>query len=95
MAPNRLGSLSASSFFTRSLPGGRCEGTQPAPRGRPQDEGHTPLNQRQGHLQPGIALLSAHDIFSSHLGLIRCPTPPGISVMIHAQTTCDIIGNPM
>ena len=36
-----------------------------------------------------------HYISSSHLGLIRCLTPPGVSVVIYAQTICDESGNPI
>ena len=36
-----------------------------------------------------------HYISSSHLGLIRCPTPVGVGVIIYAQTICDKLGNPM
>ena len=36
-----------------------------------------------------------HHISSSHLGLIRCPTPVGVGVIIYAQTICDKLGNPM
>ena len=36
-----------------------------------------------------------HYISSSHLGLIRCPTPIGVGVIIYAQTICDKLGNPM
>ncbi len=36
-----------------------------------------------------------HHISSSHLGLIRCPTPLGVGVIKYAQTICDIFGNPM
>ena len=36
-----------------------------------------------------------HYISSSHLGLIRCPTPVGVGVIIYAQTICDKLGNPI
>ena len=36
-----------------------------------------------------------HYISSSHLGLIRCLTPAGVSVIIYAQTICDESGNPI
>ena len=48
MAPNRLGSLSASSFFTRSLPGGSCEGTQPAREGGHRMKGTRPSISAKG-----------------------------------------------
>ena len=36
-----------------------------------------------------------HYISSSHLGLIRCLTPAGVSVILHAITFFDESGNPI
>ena len=33
-----------------------------------------------------------HYISSSHLGLIRCPTPLGVSAIKYAHSICDILG---
>ena len=52
MAPKRLGSLNASSFFTRSLPGGRYECTQPAREGGHRMKGTRPSISAKGTCSP-------------------------------------------
>ena len=48
---------------------------------------------------PGLKIIPTRDtrereryISSSHQGLIRCLNPPGVSVIIYAQTICDKLG---
>ena len=47
-APKRLGSLSASSFLTSSLPGGICDFTQPARDGGHRMKGTRPSISAKG-----------------------------------------------